>query len=191
MTSLQNGSGLGKTEDQTPPLAPRHLGNGPFFARQRGFIWTSKRGVSTLQATEAPAQIICGGLQARIGDLARIRYGALGSDRALYDVQQRLAGVSVNHRRGLDRFAVAEDTPTRLRRLCTRRDRFQASLELNAWVGGRSKSPQQHHIQRELVACYVNPLPLVAQMRLDCRGDLGKGEGAVSSECVEVCEGVQ
>ena len=46
-------------------------------------------------------------------------------------------------------------------------------------VGGRSKSPQQHHIQHELVACYLNRLPLVAQMRLDCRCDLGKGDGTV------------
>ena len=30
-----------------------------------------------------------------------------------------------------------EDTPARLRRLCTRRDRVQVSLELNAWRGRR------------------------------------------------------
>ena len=53
--------------------------------------------------------------------------------------------------------------------------------------GRRVESP----LQRELVTCYLNRLSLVAQMRLDCRGDLGKGEGAVSAEGVEVCEGVE
>jgi hypothetical protein len=56
---------------------------------------------------------------------------------------------------------------------------------------GEPSGQQQDHIQRELVARYLNRLPLVAQMRLDCRGDLGNGDGAVAAEGVEVCEGVE